>query len=201
MRTSNYVLLFVVIVLVGSLQAADHVGTVTAGGPLMLRGQLVPHEAAHGMALTSGDEVETIDDPAMIMLNDQGRVTVEPRSLVKIILSGSRTQVSLGRGTIQYGVTAASKLSICASSRLIEPAAPSEGVVTIDGPGKVNVATAQGSLKVDEKAACGYDGQPAKWLTKTKAIVVVGTTAAAGALVGIGKSQAGPPNPTSVSPK
>jgi hypothetical protein len=110
-------------------------------------------------------------------------------------------QVSLGRGTIRYGVTTTSDLSICANSRLIKPAAPSEGVVTIDGPGMVNVAADRGSLKVDENAACGYDGQPAKWLTKNKAVVIVGTTAAAGAAVGIAKSQAGPPNPTGVSPK
>ncbi len=201
MRTSNYVLLFAVIVLVGSLAAADHVGTVTAAGPLMVRGELVPHEAAHGMALTSGDEVETVDDPAMITLNGRGRVTVGPRSLVKILLTGNRMQVSLGRGTIRYGVTSTSDLSICASSRLIKPAAPSEGAVTIDGTGKVNATADRGSLNVDENAACGYDGLPSKRLTKNKAIVIVGTTAAAGAAVGIAKSQSGPPNPTGVSSK
>jgi len=177
------------------LVGAEQVGTVSCSGVCKVRSDRVPAPAAQGIVLASGDEVETLTEPATIVLDDGSRLTVAAGSLVKIIRIGGRLQVSVGRGSIRFSASPGSKMRVCANARLIEPSAPSEGVISLEGAEKVNAVAEKGTIKVDEAAACSYDSTQGNWLTKNKAIVVVSAASAAGAVAGVAVTRPEPPPP------
>jgi ferric-dicitrate binding protein FerR (iron transport regulator) len=198
MRLTYLICVLVCLALAGAMVAADQLGTVTAKNPVSLNGDILPASAARGLPLAAGDEVETTDQPAVILLKDGSRVVVNERSAVKVVKSGGVMQVGLRSGAIRFSTTANSTLRVCALSRLIFPAAPSDGSVTIEGPDKVEARAEKGSVRVDENMKCDYNGQPAThWLGEHKAVVIVVAGAAAGTVVGVAAASGGGP---SVSP-
>jgi len=174
--------LWIGVMLAASCAAAEQVGTLTAAGPVKLRGAEVPGPAAQALPVASGDEIETLADAAVLAVPDGSRVTLEKASLGRAARQARETIVCLERGSLRFSVTAAARVLICALGRTVIPSAPSEGTITVVSPDKVEASAEKGTVRVDEARACSCPpGPPPGWTAKKKAVVVIVAAAGAGA--------------------
>lgn len=165
--------------------AAERVGTITAAGPIQMRGAPVPGAAAQSLVLMSGDEVVTTTSMAVISFLDTSRVAMEKDTRLTVERSAAGTMVCLAEGSIRYTAPQGSRLLICALGRLIRPEVPSEGTVIIEAPDRVRAVGERGSVQVEEAGSCACGGKPVAWLTRKKAVVLVGAGAGAATAIGI----------------
>ncbi len=179
--------------------AANQLGTITASGPFKFRGVSVPATAAQSLPLVSGDDVETGSATAIILLQDGSRVTIDKNSKLKIQREHDEIVLCLDQGALQFNVVAGSRLTICALGRPVQVRAPSEGTVSVESAETVRAVARTGSVQIEENQTCGCEGQK-PWLTKKKAVVLIGTAGAAatGISIAVTRSPA-PPPPRSLS--
>jgi ferric-dicitrate binding protein FerR (iron transport regulator) len=178
-------------------RAATQVGTITASGAFKLRGSPVPASMAQSLALISGDEVETDLATAIVLLSDGSRITVDRNSRLIVQRDHDKTVVCLEQGAIEFSAAAGSRLTVCALGHPVQVAASSAGTVSLEGADTVRATAKTGSVHEEANQTCGCEG-PKPWLTRKRAIVLVGTAGAAATAISIAVTR--PPSPPARSP-
>ena len=131
------------------------------------------------MPLTSGDKVVTTTSTAVITLQDGSRIAVDNDSALRLQRLGEEMLLCLEQGAMRFNAAEGSRLVVCALARRIEIQAPSEGTVSIEGPGEVQANVEKGApVVVIEDAACTCEPEKPAAISssgsaKTKAIVIV----------------------------
>ena len=187
MKHKTFPLILFALVLSSSAFAAEQIGTVTASGAFELAGTQVPGSAARSMPLTNGDKVATTTSTAVIMLQDGSRIAVDQNSALRLQRLGEEMLLCLEEGAMRFNAAEGSRLVVCALARRIELQAPSEGTLSIKGPEEVLANVEKGApVVVIEDATCTCEPEnPAPFLTRNKAIVIVTAGATAGTGIGI----------------
>ncbi|MBI3695409.1 MAG: hypothetical protein HY238_11310 [Acidobacteria bacterium] len=183
----RYFCLVLVFLTAVSATGATPVGSVTASGSFALNGVPITAMAARSIPLVSGDEVQTGDAAATVVLSDRSRVTAGAHASFRVGQSGDYLTVRLTQGALRFSAAPASRLRILALDREVRPQPQSEGTVTVDEQNKGEAKIDQGSAEVEEKQT----GKKS-WLSRRKAIVfvAVGAGAATGAGIAVGRAPA-----------
>jgi hypothetical protein len=124
--------------------AALPIATITAGGNFKLSGVMVPASAAASVPAGSGDEISAMNVPVVVRFGDQGVITLDPGSKVKIEEQGGKIVIRLLSGSLQYQLTAGSNLVIFNQREAVPPAL--QGIVSVAKKSKtVPIAIASGA--------------------------------------------------------
>ena len=140
---------------------AKQLGTITASGPIYLRGANVPGAAATSLPLLEGDRVVTgMTSTAVIQFLDSSRVDVFEESDLKVKVVDEETVICLEEGSIRFAAAPEARLVVCARDRRIEINAPSEGTITIDEEsGQVVIEADEGAVTLLEERECSCDSK------------------------------------------
>lgn len=141
--------------------AAQQLGTITASGPIYLRGARVPSAAATSLPLLEGDRIVTgITTTATIQFLDSSRVDIFEESNLKVKVVDEETVICLEEGAIRFAAAPEAQLVVCVRDQRIEINAPSEGTITIDEEsGQVVVEADEGAVTLFEERECSCDSK------------------------------------------
>lgn len=82
--------------------AAEPIGRLTCAGPVKLAGSVLPVNGVPAWAILRGDEVETLAEPATIVLDDRTRIVLAERSRLVVSKPGKSLRVTLLEGALDY---------------------------------------------------------------------------------------------------
>jgi hypothetical protein len=133
--------------------AAPSPGTIAAGGSLKLNGVEIPASAATSTPVHLGDEIATAESQSVIRLDEYGAViTLNPGSSIQTGESDHKPFVRLTAGSLQYQLTATSKLVIFKQNQIVK--AGRAGSVSIGSHTKpIVIAGAGGAAAVGTTVA------------------------------------------------
>ena len=94
------------------LAAEPPLGTVAARGPVTLSGVELPMAGIPAWPIASGDVLATGGVPAWILLNDRGRIAVDPNSRVSFEDTGDAVSVTVLEGFIDADLRPDSRVKI-----------------------------------------------------------------------------------------
>lgn len=119
--------------MLGSLQAADTVATVTSTGPVVIGRTHVDLSKAPSMVLVDGDELGTLKHSASVSFSDQSRAVLHNNSAMRVGLDGKKIVVHLSSGGAHFS-TVGPQLTLFVSGK---PMALPKGVFTVTADSKI----------------------------------------------------------------
>ena len=87
--------------------AATPIATVTSSGAFKVGGVAVPATAASAFPAGIGDEINSLDTPVIVRIDDKAVITLAPHSTVKLEEQGGKIIVRLTAGSMDYKLTGA----------------------------------------------------------------------------------------------
>lgn len=136
MRNGMFHLFSGLLMLAVSGWCAPPVATVTSANPFQLSGATVPVAGVPSWPVSAGDELTTLQSPALLRFGDGSEVVLGDQTRVALERVANKVEVRLRRGSLQFRLQPKSKVAV---SGLELPALPANAP--------------QGSLWVDRNAA------------------------------------------------
>ncbi len=151
--------------------AQSQVATVTCAAPFELRGGIVtPGQGVPSWPVMPGDTIKAESGPVTITFTDGSSVILDPKSTAKVDLSGQTPQFQLESGSVHYALKSASAVKLIAMGKPLSVTNLS-GIVKISN-GRVSTAW---------------------WSPVHTGLVIAGTAAATGVVVGVAEATTGGP--------
>ena len=106
------------------LGGAETAGRLTCAGPVKLSGTLLPVEDIPSWPVVRGDTIETLAEPAFLVLLDRTRIVIAENSRVSLLGDSAGVRVRLLKGELSYKLSAeASTVFFDGETELRSPAA------------------------------------------------------------------------------
>ncbi|MDP8981628.1 MAG: hypothetical protein M3O35_13690 [Acidobacteriota bacterium] len=122
---SKFALLLVFLVSV--LFAAKPAGTLSTSGAVIISGTRMSAATVSFWPVASGDEIATLDSPAVLILPDKSRIALGQNSKGKLVADGNRLTFELVSGSVDYNLVSPMSAIVLAGGRLISESSGSAG--------------------------------------------------------------------------
>lgn len=96
----------------GVAWAAQPVAHIRSSEEFQLRGVAVPVAGMRSWPLVAGDDIVTLNAPAVILFTGGGKATLAEKSRAKIEAQGTNTILRLTGGSLEYRLTDSAKVQI-----------------------------------------------------------------------------------------
>jgi hypothetical protein len=126
-----------VVFLCAALGGAETAGRLTCAGPVKLSGTLLPVEEIPSWPVVRGDTIETLSEPAFLVLMDRTRIVIAENSRVSFSGDNAAVRVRLLKGELSYKLSPEGSTSIYDGETEL-PALPAGEAHVQSGNGRVD---------------------------------------------------------------
>lgn len=114
-------------VLVSVAFAEKPAGTLSTSGAVMISGTRMSAATVSFWPITGGDEIATLDSPAVLILRDNSRIALSRNSKGKLVSDGDHVTFELVSGSVDYNLVSPMSAIVLAGGRLISESSGSAG--------------------------------------------------------------------------
>ena len=118
---------FLFVFLVSVAFAAKPAGTLSTSGAVIISGTRMSAATVSFWPVASGDEIATLDSPAVLILRDNSRIALGQNSKGKLVSDGDRLTFELVSGSVDYNLVSPMSAIVLAGGRLISDGSGSAG--------------------------------------------------------------------------
>ena len=116
---------------------AETAGRLTCAGPVRLSGTLLPVEDIPSWPVVPGDTIETLAEPAFVVLMDRTRIVIAENSRVSLAGDNAAVQVRLLKGELSYKLSPEASTVFFDGETALQSPAAGEARITA-GNGRVD---------------------------------------------------------------
>ena len=118
---------FIIVFAVSVAFAARPAGTLSVSGAVIISGTHMSAATVSFWPITSGDDIATLDSPAVLILRDNSRIALGRNSKGKLVSHGDRLTFELVSGSVDYNLVSPMSAIVLSGGRIISESSGSAG--------------------------------------------------------------------------